>query len=90
MRQVDRSQWDLILKSRCLNRALFLAWLGGFGLCGQNEFRDSRQQKISKILMVVTLRVGEGGGKSSCSSRLMPPGLVSSATVDTREGVELI
>lgn len=65
-----------------------LAW--GFGLCGQNEFRDSRQQKISKILMVVTLRVGEGGGKSSCSSRLMPPGLVSSATVDTREGVELI
>ena len=47
-------------------------------------------EKISKILMVVTLGVGEGGGKSSCSSRLMPPGLVSSATVDTREGVELI
>ena len=38
--------------------------------------------------MVVTLRGGEGGGKSSCSSNLMPPGLVSSATDDTREGVE--
>ena len=47
-------------------------------------------EKISKILMVVTLRVGEGGGKSSCSSNLMPPGLVSSAAVDTRDGVELI
>ena len=40
--------------------------------------------------MVVTLRGGEGGGKSSCSSNLMPPGLVYSATDDTREGVELI
>ena len=47
-------------------------------------------EKISKILMVVNLRVGEGGGKSSCSSNLMRPGLVSSATVDTKEGVELI
>ena len=34
--------------------------------------------------------MGEGGGKSSCSFNLMPPGLVSSAAVDTREGVELI
>ena len=47
-------------------------------------------EKLSKMLMVVTLRVGEGGGKSSCSSNLMPPGLVTSATFDTREVVELI
>lgn len=87
MRQVDRSPWDLILKWRSLNRALFLE---GFGLCGENEFKDSRQPKNVQNSDGGDLRVGEGGGKSSCSSNLMPPGLVSSAAVDTREGVELI
>ena len=45
MRQVDRSPWDLMLKWRSLTRALFLAWLGGFGLCGENEFRLKATKK---------------------------------------------